>query len=629
MARYTYRGKIYTNKEDWKAAQSGSKTPSQTSSRGTKTSNKSNASGGTYTPNSNKTPAGTNVYSGKTSSELNNERKYLNNLISQGGGTAEWAKSQLNVLNTVTPSDKPSSKPAQTSNNNSNNNSNRNNNKKTPSGTNVYSGKTASELDNERKYLNNLISQGGGTAEWAKDQLNVLNTVTPSSTPSNTSGSFYDPDAELTIDQYLNKYLGNNKVQEIDKVLGQYGVQPQPEKEIDYEEQYRKEQLKAMEEQQAYIREQQRIANQMAVNSGVERLQNQLKTTNQGFDEAGRQAYIQATQAEYALPNQLSAMGYTGGLSETEAARSRANYQNQMANIEQQRVNAQNEVYAAINNLRNTADQRTAEQNAELAREYANRLMELELEGKKYAEQKEAQDLTNWQNIAGDLYYNDYTAEIQRLQADNADGKNDAKIAYLMAMRQQKLNNMAESEAEQAELDRKAQQQEYENAVALAKLGVFEPLQSLGYDVSNLQRQWNADLQKTIKSGSGTPKTVKSGSGTGKKETDRNKVFNAAFELKNVDGLDDDAVTRYVWGQGLSEEDEINVLTALGLLNNVGGTNPTNNISGVAPINIRDFAVPLNLPTTQSNTLLDNPLLKGTKDYNDFLANSYKKILGI
>ena len=614
MARYTYRGKIYTNKEDWKAAQSGSKTPSQTSSRGTKTSNKSNASGGTYTPNSNKTPAGTNVYSGKTSSELNNERKYLNNLISQGGGTAEWAKSQLNVLNTVTPSDTPS----QTSNKN-NNNGNKNNNNKTPAGTNVYSGKTASELDNERKYLNNLISQGGGNAQWAKDQLNVLNTVTPSSTPSNTSGSFYDPDAELTIDQYLNKYLGNNKVQEIDKVLGQYGVEPQPQETIDYEEQYRKEQLKAMEEQQAYIREQQRIANQMAVNSGVERLQNQLKTTNQGFDEAGRQAYIQATQAEYALPNQLSAMGYTGGLSETEAARSRANYQNQMANIEQQRVNAQNEVYAAINNLRNTADQRTAEQNAELAREYANRLMELELEGKKYAEQKEAQDLANWQNIAGNLYYNDYTAEIQRLQADNADGKNDAKIAYLMAMRQQKLNNMAESEAEQAELDRKAQQQEYENAVALAKLGVFEPLQSLGYDVSNLQKQWNADYQNTIKSGSGT----------GKKETDRNKVFNAAFELKNVDGLDDDAVTRYVWGQGLSEEDEINVLTALGLLNNVGGTNPTNNISGVAPINIRDFAVPLNLPTTQSNTLLDNPLLKGTKDYNDFLANSYKKILGI
>ena len=560
MARYTYRGKIYTNKEDWKAAQSGSKTPSQTSSGGTRTPNKSNASGGTYTPNSNKTPAGTNVYSGKTSSELNNERKYLNNLISQGGGTAEWAKSQLNVLNTVTPSDTPSQTP-----NKNNNNGNKNNNNKTPAGTNVYSGKTASELDNERKYLNNLISQGGGNAQWAKDQLNVLNTVTPSSTPSNTSGSFYDPDAELTIDQYLNKYLGNNKVQEIDKVLGQYGVQPQPEKEIDYEEQYRKEQLKAMEEQQAYIREQQRIANQMAVNSGVERLQNQLKTTNQGFDEAGRQAYIQATQAEYALPNQLSAMGYTGGLSETEAARSRANYQNQMANIEQQRVNAQNEVYAAINNLRNTADQRTAEQNAELAREYANRLIELELEGKKYAEQKEAQDLANWQNIAGDLYYNDYTAEIQRLQADNADGKNDAKIAYLMSKRQQKLRDMADAEKEQTESDRKATQQEYENAVALAKLGVFEPLKGLGYDTTNLERQWNADLQKTIKSGSNTPKTVKSGSGTQNSKANQTyqQILNAVQEMAPSGGTDYSenlAASRYILNSDLDMSNAIKLM---------------------------------------------------------------------
>ena len=561
MARYTYRGKTYTNKEDWKAAQSGSKTPSQTSSGRTKTPNKSNASGGTYTPNSNKTPAGTNVYSGKTSSELNNERKYLNNLISQGGGTAEWAKSQLNVLNTVTPSDKPSSKPVQASNNNSNNNSNRNNNKKTPAGTNVYSGKTASELDNERKYLNNLISQGGGNAQWAKDQLNVLNTVTPSSTPSNTSGSFYDPDAELTIDQYLNKYLGNNKVQEIDKVLGQYGVQPQPEKEIDYEEQYRKEQLKAMEEQQAYIREQQRIANQMAVNSGVERLQNQLKTTNQGFDEAGRQAYIQATQAEYALPNQLSAMGYTGGLSETEAARSRANYQNQMANIEQQRVNAQNEVYAAINNLRNTADQRTAEQNAELAREYANRLMELELEGKKYAEQKEAQDLANWQNIAGDLYYNDYTAEIQRLQADNADGKNDAKIAYLMSKRQQKLNKMEDEEKEQAELDRKSTQQEYENALSLAKLGVFEPLQALGYDTTNLQKQWNADYNKTIastKTGSGGSR-----SGSAKANQTYQQVLNAIQDMTPSGGSDyqeNVSAAKYLLNSDMSAENMMSIM---------------------------------------------------------------------
>src|SRR5574344_489414 len=41
--------------------------------------------------------------------------------------------------------------------------------------TNIYLGKTAAERGNERKYLNNLVSQGGGNSEWAKSQLSQLN----------------------------------------------------------------------------------------------------------------------------------------------------------------------------------------------------------------------------------------------------------------------------------------------------------------------------------------------------------------------------------------------------------------------------------------------------------------------
>lgn len=477
----------------------------------------------------------------------------------------------------------------------------------TSKGTNVYSGMTSAQLDNERKYLNNLIAQGGGNAEWAKGQLSSLNSVTPSSTSNKTTSSSTNSTSTMpkSMEDYLrsygvdpyeryesvkDKYKGTpneNKFtyvedtyatkqkQNIDDYLAELGIVPQEQPQIDYEEQYRQEQLRAMEEQQEYIREQQRIANQMAVNSGVERLQNQLKTTNKGFDEAGRDAYIQATKAEYALPNQLAAMGYTGGLSETEAARSRANYQNRMADIEQQRLNAENEVYAAINDLRNTADQRTAEQNAELAREYANRLMELELEGKKYAEQKKAQDLTNWQNIAGNLYYNDYAAEIQRLQADNADGKNDAKIAYLMSLRQQKLNQMEDEEKEQAELDRKSTQQEYENAVALAKLGVFEPLQALGYDVSNLQKQWNADYNKTIastKTGSGgsgsnstSPSLINSILNTANKMlTEKEDVFGDGSIYRNA--YDANAVKAYILSQNISDKEQYIILSNLGLI---------------------------------------------------------------
>lgn len=315
--------------------------------------------------------------------------------------------------------------------------------------------------------------------------------------------------------------------------------------------------MRDYEEQQAYIREQQRLANQAAVNSGVERLQNQLKTTGQSFDEAGRQEYIRATQAEYALPNQLAAMGYTGGLSETEAARGRANYQNRMADIEQQRVNAQNEVYAAINDLKNTADQRTAEQNIALAQQYADRLLELQVQAQQYETQKQANDMQNWQNNAQYLYANDYTAEIQRLQADNADGKNDSKIAYLMALRQQKLNNMADNEAEQEAAQSKAYQQQYENALSLAKLGVFEPLQALGYDTTNLQKQWNADYNKTISS------TKNNNNPTPKTNQTYQQVLNAIQDMTPSGGSDyqeNVSAAKYLLNSDMSAENILSIM---------------------------------------------------------------------
>ena len=33
---------------------------------------------------------------------------------------------------------------------------------------------TSAQKDNERKYLNNLVTGGGGNAEWAKGQLKQL-----------------------------------------------------------------------------------------------------------------------------------------------------------------------------------------------------------------------------------------------------------------------------------------------------------------------------------------------------------------------------------------------------------------------------------------------------------------------
>ena len=54
---------------------------------------------------------------------------------------------------------------------------------------NIYSGMTSAEKDNERKYLNNLVSGGGGNAEWAKNQLKDLDAASSSSKSSSKGSS--------------------------------------------------------------------------------------------------------------------------------------------------------------------------------------------------------------------------------------------------------------------------------------------------------------------------------------------------------------------------------------------------------------------------------------------------------
>lgn len=123
----------------------------------------------------------------------NNERSYLNGLISKGGGNAEWAKKQMNELNkaqqqyggssgssggstTRTPSTSAPSR-----NNNGGGNSytpasgsqaSTPSSPSTPAASGGYGANT--NWANENSYLNGLISKGGGQAEWAKKQLQAL-----------------------------------------------------------------------------------------------------------------------------------------------------------------------------------------------------------------------------------------------------------------------------------------------------------------------------------------------------------------------------------------------------------------------------------------------------------------------
>ena len=370
-------------------------------------------------------------------------------------------------------------------------------------------------------YYKNQYYKTKEAAEKAKSKAEgktyTPSTSTPKTSTSSGSGSYNETweangrtyvggidigPAGKTVDTSNTTSMINQAIRDNNSGSSSYTPTYQQENTYDrYQQQY-DDLLSEYRAQQDYIREQQRKANEAAVNSGVQRLQNQLTASNQAFDQAGRDAYINAMRNQYTLPNQLNAMGYTGGLSETEAARSRTNYANTLADIEQQRALTTNKTNLAINDLRNQADQRTAEQNAALAQDYIDKIALLK-------EQSKANEFADWQNTAQYLYGDDYTAEIQRLAADNADGKNSQKIAYLTALRQEKLNNMAEAEDEEW-------QRKYKEAQLMADLGDYSGLRALGYNPSE---------ETSTGSGSG------SGSGSGTNGLTYKQLYD---ELKDI-----------------------------------------------------------------------------------------------
>lgn len=124
-----------------------------------------------------------------------NERSYLNGLISKGGGNAEWAKKQMSELNKAqqqyggspgssgagTTVRTPSvSTPSRSSGNSYTPASpgapvrtpNTPSTPRAPAASGGYGANT--NWANENSYLNGLISKGGGTAEWAKKQMQAL-----------------------------------------------------------------------------------------------------------------------------------------------------------------------------------------------------------------------------------------------------------------------------------------------------------------------------------------------------------------------------------------------------------------------------------------------------------------------
>ena len=100
-----------------------------------------------------------------------NERKYLNNLISGGGGNAEWAKNQMKELNSA--EQKYGGGSSGSSGGSGNSDGGSGGGTVSVAASNPYNENI--NFANERAYLSNLMSNGNyGQQEWAKTQMGLL-----------------------------------------------------------------------------------------------------------------------------------------------------------------------------------------------------------------------------------------------------------------------------------------------------------------------------------------------------------------------------------------------------------------------------------------------------------------------
>jgi hypothetical protein len=195
-------------------------------------------------------------------------------------------------------------------------------------------------------------------------------------------------------------------------------------------------------------------------------------------DKRLQDAYISKELNRVNLPQQLSSLGYSGGATETSMLGAMTDYENRRGTIEQDRNDA-------VGKIRQNAAQIEATGNADLAdmsaQYYQNMITK--------AQRDEATAKGDYTDTIG-AYSNDYQAEIDRLKAAGVP-LDDYRIKALLAARNEKLSNMASSQADSA-------QQAFENYIRNAQLNYninkpyFKPTSGGALSYSEALKMYNA-----------------------------------------------------------------------------------------------------------------------------------------
>ena len=142
-----------------------------------------------------------------------------------------------------------------------------------------------------------------------------------------------------------------------------YQTQYKPQETPNYYEEYQS-QLKDFQSSQQNLLQQQYAA---ALEAAKLNLDSQKTQVNQQYDDLARQLYIQRRQQEMMLPEQMAAMGYTGGITESSALGLQTSYADALRQGETQRINTIASLEQAIRQAELEGNQQLAAQLSTLA----------------------------------------------------------------------------------------------------------------------------------------------------------------------------------------------------------------------------------------------------------------------
>lgn len=346
---------------------------------------------------------------------------------------------------------------------------------------------------NERKYLNNLISGGGGNAEWAKNQMKELNAAeqkygggssgggssgggySQPSSPGGASGGStgvigyspgggeYPVGSERGLSFIKNATAGSKIVGSDGSVWlknkdgsttitknGQtYTIGAQGNGASEELEALRRELQQLYGEQGSYAQAlaAQQEANRANVQKAVGNLQDQKRDTETSYANMFRQLYLNKMKSQKNIGQQLAAQGKTGGAAESTLLGLDTSYSDALRQGEQGRIGALGDLDRAITDAELTGDIANAELAAANAKErtdsYADVLRDL----------MDRYDQQNAQNTA-----------YEREDADNA-----RAYAYKTAMQLLQSGSMASDELLESAGISKADAQAMVAAVAAQK----------------------------------------------------------------------------------------------------------------------------------------------------------------